>query len=1019
MAAPAVAFVEHAGAEAYGFARGGFALEGDFAAPRGEVGRLYAGRVEILAEIARALRVPDPAAAAAAFGEGGVGEVGVARVERGDVVVAVNAERIVLQRAAAVDHHAARRIDGHDGVVRLLDLGFVGIHVGRAAEQVDQVDEGELVLDRPDLDGGMVALALDLGDALVGPVLHQRELELRAALPRDDGGILLVELVADHLAVERCVAAHDDAVRVEEGKGLVRFEIEPERAVRGLARRREAVGALVAGAVALDPQRGRRARGTEVRPHPPGDAVEQELRAANGPFAEAKGGLPDINGPAVFKHRGAQRVERRAVRPPELRRGPGDGGGDGLRFARLEGDGDRPGLCRDLSRGGVNGLEEDRWRPRGNGGVAKRDLALERLARHRGLDEDVGGVDGARGVEDGRGEKAGLGAVPDGVVEVLEAVAQELARKVERLAQFHRVRRVGAAPVPGVANADEDFVVLSGLDRGGDVDGEAAEGVLFEAAEAAVDVDRRVEVVEWELDLEGASRERGGDADARAVPDAVGEFEILAQLALVPRDGDGAEDGVAWQGLDRLGDFAGRLLVVAGDFPDALERDGRACGARGLAELEDVLRRGFVLVVAAALVGLEPAVRAERLRGDAERVAGEEQAVGLAVGLRRSRQADLQRMRAGGEIDVAELQPGDFAPEVEGHQIRGEILGRDAPPVAVVDAPFERRACELVPDAPPDLARARRVEGEGIADDRAVRGDDRGDLVRLHEHLHPFALGEEFGVAPARVVDGDVGLAAFAFEPDVGGVHGRSAMDEERCQQTTHYLLVCVHVLFLGVEKEGGQRIEPRLGHLHLALGIRVRPVEGVALRFVGHLEPAFVGVDGDDGGFLRVRFRCERLDERADGIRALGVVEIQVGEQDDDFRVLRAEECDELAERLLHRLLVGRIPLVIRPQLNQNGVGGWGFVIPGGHHLRQRIFGFRAIISFVVGIEHHAFGDIGPCEARIQPGASRADEVILDVGLVEQTLQRQPVRVLLPAGAAALRDGVADAQDAVGGGVG
>ncbi len=36
----------------------------------------------------------------------------------------------------------------------------------------------------------------------------------------------------------------------------------------------------------------------------------------------------------------------------------------------------------------------------------------------------VGGVDGARGVEDGRGEKAGLGAVPDRVVEVLEAVAR-------------------------------------------------------------------------------------------------------------------------------------------------------------------------------------------------------------------------------------------------------------------------------------------------------------------------------------------------------------------------------------------------------------------------------------------------------------------------------------------------------------------------------------------------------------------------------------------------------------------
>ena len=53
---------------------------------------------------------------------------------------------------------------------------------GRVAQQVDQVDVGELVLDRPDLNRRMVSFALDLRDALVAPVLHQRQLDLRSAL---------------------------------------------------------------------------------------------------------------------------------------------------------------------------------------------------------------------------------------------------------------------------------------------------------------------------------------------------------------------------------------------------------------------------------------------------------------------------------------------------------------------------------------------------------------------------------------------------------------------------------------------------------------------------------------------------------------------------------------------------------------------------------------------------------------------------------------------------------------------
>ena len=279
------------------------------------------------------------------------------------------------------------------------------------------------------------------------------------------------------------------------------------------------------------------------------------------PFAEAKGGFRRRRGdhfPAPWcaaRRASGCPATRVSARPRRWRRGR----------SSIRPAGGRRRSARTLPRSpvAVNGPRRIVGDREATAELRKRDPP-ERLARHRGLHEDVGGVDGARGVEDGRGEKAGLGAVPDGGSRGPEAVAQRACAEVESCAASSG-SRIGAAPVPGVADADEDFVVLSGLDRGGDVDGEAAEGVLFEAAEAAVDVDRRVEVVERELDLEGASRERGGDADARAVPDAVGEFEILAQLALVPRDGDGAEDGVAWQGLDRLGDFAGRLLVVAGD----------------------------------------------------------------------------------------------------------------------------------------------------------------------------------------------------------------------------------------------------------------------------------------------------------------------------------------------------------------------------------------------------------------------------------------------------------------------
>ena len=140
-------------------------------------------------------------------------------------------------RAAAVDHHRARRVRGHHGIVGLGDFLLVAVHVRRVAEQVDEVDERELVLDGPDLDGRMIPLALDLRDALVAPVLHQGQLEFRAALLPARLRIALAEGVADGLAVERGIAADDDAVAVAELQPVLRFHAQPARVLTRLAGR--------------------------------------------------------------------------------------------------------------------------------------------------------------------------------------------------------------------------------------------------------------------------------------------------------------------------------------------------------------------------------------------------------------------------------------------------------------------------------------------------------------------------------------------------------------------------------------------------------------------------------------------------------------------------------------------------------------------------------------------------------------------------------------------------------------
>ena len=177
MSAPAIALGQHPVTELDGVFDGSLALESDLAAPSGKFGGLHAGCEKVFAHKTGTLPIPLPATAAGAFIKGLVGEIGVARIEGGQIMVAMHTEEIILHGAASVRHHTPGRVGGHHGVMRLLDFLLVLVHVGTVAQQVDEVDEGEFIFDTPDLDRGVITLALDLCHTLIEPVLHERLLD--------------------------------------------------------------------------------------------------------------------------------------------------------------------------------------------------------------------------------------------------------------------------------------------------------------------------------------------------------------------------------------------------------------------------------------------------------------------------------------------------------------------------------------------------------------------------------------------------------------------------------------------------------------------------------------------------------------------------------------------------------------------------------------------------------------------------------------------------------------------------
>jgi hypothetical protein len=103
----------------------------------------------------------------------------------------------------------------------------------------------------------------------------------------------------------------------------------------------EALEALAALAVLVEPCFLARLDADQVAPEVPDDAVEGELGPLDAPLAEAERGLLDVDGFAIDDQRRPQTVNMRIIRPPEP--GTDPVAGDLERLLRAGGHPERPG----------------------------------------------------------------------------------------------------------------------------------------------------------------------------------------------------------------------------------------------------------------------------------------------------------------------------------------------------------------------------------------------------------------------------------------------------------------------------------------------------------------------------------------------------------------------------------------------------------------------------------------------------------------------------------------------------
>ena len=229
--------------------------------------------------------------------------------------------------------------------------------------------------------------------------------------------------------------------------------------------------------------------------------------------------------------------------------------------------------------------------------------------------------------------------------------------------------------------------------------------------------------------------------DTGAIPDPMGEDQVVAERVLVAGHLDAAPEGMLWQLPDRHGDRAGQRLICAADLPQAGQRQARlpAVG-RGLRDFEQRFGGLEVAGIAAVLTRLEFAVGQELAGRQAQGVDPEKQALEFAFLVPVRTDADFQRVVAGRQLLPSELPPADFGKEAQLGEVGCDVVGSDGAPRAIVEPPIQRRAGELVADSAPHGVVARLCDLEGIDDSHAIGRHLLGDFAGVEMHGQPLSV---------------------------------------------------------------------------------------------------------------------------------------------------------------------------------------------------------------------------------------------------------------------------------------
>ncbi len=325
-----------------------------------------------------------------------------------------------------------------------------------------------------------------------------------------------------------------------------------------------------------------------------------------------------------------------------------------------------------------------------------------------------------------------------------------------------------------VLDGDEDFVDLARLDRLGHVAVPGRAGRLAAAAVDAVDDGRRDDRIAGEVQEARPPLRLGRDVQPGAVDETMSVLQVGPLVVAVAGDSDPFPVQVIHlrrQLLDRLGAVLDLLLVDAGDLPRPSKRRHAALTAGPRLDLKDLGDCLFVDLFTLLLVRLVRPIRQPRSLVQTDGVEAEQDAIRLLLAvfdLVLAVEFDLESMLPWLERHVAELEPGDLIPVLQGHQVSGQLLRFALLPGAAVESPGERRAGELVADADPRLVSRRRSSRRSRRRGWRPRPGFLLQVLRFDAAVQPASAGEEIGVAPTARLEGDGSAGRrFAFHPDV------------------------------------------------------------------------------------------------------------------------------------------------------------------------------------------------------------------------------------------------------------